>query len=79
MAIDGTGIGLQQDMLLVGTHDITVYARDAYPLLDGIWVKEHSRLLSCTETVAENLFPVCAQLAVALAISQRCDSANMLC
>ena len=71
MAVDGSGLGLQQDAALVGAEDVAVYMVDAQASLDVVGVEEHTGLLACLERVGDDFPSVAAHLGIAFAIGQR--------
>ena len=71
VAVDGSGLGLQQDAALVGAEDVAVYMVDAQASLDVVGIEEHTGLLAGLERVGDDFPSVAAHLGIALAIGQR--------
>ena len=77
MAVNTPGLGLQEDVLLIGTHDITVNAGQLDTGSDVIRIKDHVRLLTGTETLTHNLLAAVNHLTVTFTVKKRIHTINL--
>ena len=68
-AIDAPCLGLYQDALAVGTHDVAIDVAELVAL-DGSHVKQRGNFLARLKRILHNAAAVAAQLGIALAIGQ---------
>ena len=77
VAVDAVRLCLDQDGLLVGTHDIAVDAVEAHASGRG-YIEEHIRLLARLEEACDDLAGIGRELAVALAVVEGIHAMNSL-
>ena len=77
MAVDTLGLCLQQDILLVGTHNIAVNMRQLYAGLNIIRIKDDARLFSRAETLSHNLLTTIRHLTIALTVKEGINAINL--